>query len=213
MSDRCFVGAVFDRLTLVEFLGTVARHRRWRALCECGVARDVEERNLLAGQRSCGCFRRERMANLNRTHGQASPGRRTVLYRTWQAMHERCGRNELYIRRRITVCDEWCCFEPFRDYMVANFGAGRPRGHTLDRIDNDRGYEPGNVRWATPRQQLRNASINTVLVVDGESHCIAEWAEIAHLTSVVICARLRRGWTVDRTIKTPRREYHRDVNL
>jgi hypothetical protein len=99
------------------------------------------------------------------------------------------------VSRGIKVCPEWeASFEAFRDYVTANLGP-RPRGHTVDRIENSKNYEPGNVRWASAKQQQRNTSRNTIITVDGVSRCIAEWAEASGISSAVICARRKRGWS------------------
>jgi hypothetical protein len=87
-------------------------------------------------------------------HGQAK--RRTRTYGTWVSMRVRCSnpnsRNyKWYGARGVTVCERWSSFENF----LADMGE-RPEGRTLDRINNDLGYEPGNCRWATPKEQIAN---------------------------------------------------------
>lgn len=82
------------------------------------------------------------------------------LYWTWQSMIQRCqDQNAPYFKhyggRGITVCDEWLDSRTFVDWVDANLGP-KPEGCTLDRIDNDKGYEPGNVRWATHSDQMKN---------------------------------------------------------
>lgn len=85
-------------------------------------------------------------------HGHAI--RRTPTYASWQSMLYRCKapKYKYYSQRGITVCDRWRTFENF----LADMGE-RPDGTTLDRRDNDKGYEPGNCRWSTPAEQSRNA--------------------------------------------------------
>lgn len=82
------------------------------------------------------------------------------LYHTWMGMKQRCanpkhGKYPRYGGRGITVCERWMTFSNF----LADMGE-RPEGKTLDRIDNERGYEPGNVRWATPKEQMANRRKN-----------------------------------------------------
>jgi hypothetical protein len=88
-----------------------------------------------------------------------------ILYREWQCMKARCRKSRSYLRRGITVCAEWANdYESFKQYVSSlpnydpdRIGLGRNK-FTLDRIDNNKGYEPGNVRWATPVQQFWNSS-------------------------------------------------------
>lgn len=202
------VGSVFSRLTVIRSIGWVRRHFRVVARCECGTAKEFSLDLLRSGAtKSCGCLRRDRAHKLNETHRQGGPGR-TPLYRAWEAMRDRVVRKESYRSRGIRVCPEWESFEVFRDYVTEHLGP-RPQGHTVDRIDNDRGYEPGNIRWGSPTQQQRNTSRNTVITVDGVSRCIAEWAEISGISSAVICQRRRHGWPDALAVTKPAQRYTR----
>lgn len=196
------VGEVFHRLTVIREIGWVRRHFRVVVRCECDTEKEVSLDVLQAGAtKSCGCLRRDRAHTLNQSHRQGGVGR-TPLYRAWEAMRDRVVRKTKYKKRGITVCPAWDSFEVFRDYVNENLGA-RPAKHTIDRINNDRGYEPGNIRWASPTTQQRNTSANTVLTVGGVSRCIAEWAEVFGLSSAVICARRKRGWSDERAVTEP----------
>lgn len=120
--------------------------------------------------RSCGCLRVEQasarlpaMIAANEIHGLAKRGdRRHPLFDTWWAMMQRCydQRHAYYHRyggRGIIVCEQW--HDPAR--FIADIEAAigpRPEGKTLDRTNNDGNYEPGNVRWATQSEQVRNRS-------------------------------------------------------
>jgi hypothetical protein len=164
------VGHRFERLVVAQLLGTSGRKRQVLTVCDCGNYKVVNEADLRSGTvKSCGCLRRERMENLNRSHGQAGQGKRTALYQAWTAMRERVRHPERwpsYVGR--TVFSEWeNSFEAFRDYVDANLGP-RPTGFSLDRIDNDRNYEPGNLRWASAKTQANNRSGNARrIVIDG----------------------------------------------
>jgi len=134
-------------------------------------------------------------------HGMVS----TPEYRTWVHLKGRCNnptdsRYADYGGRGIKVCTRWNnSFAAF----YADMGK-RPKGKTLDRINNDKGYSPKNCRWATKIEQARNKKNNRVLCHDGESLCVSAWADRTGLSSYVILMRLKRGWGVDRTLTTLR---------
>lgn len=103
------------------------------------------------------------------------------------------------------VFPEWDrSFEAFKKYVEENLG-DRPPGFTLDRINNDGDYAPGNLRWASPKEQARHRRSNTYITVDGVSRTIAEWADVSGLTANVICARRRMGWPDHLAVRLPRR--------
>jgi hypothetical protein len=124
-------------------------------------------------------------------------------YRSWYSMRRRCysPNTNGYARyggAGIAVCDRWR--ESFESFL-ADVGA-RPEGTTLDRINNDLGYEPGNVRWATLKEQGRNKRANRVVEWRGERRCLAEWAEITGIDFATLHTRMRTGWDVERALTT-----------
>jgi hypothetical protein len=132
----------------------------WLCRCDCGESKLVPYASLAYGlTRSCGCLQRELISKRTFRHGEArSPGREeTVEYKTWAAMLGRC-RNpkhqayKNYGGRGITVCDRWLTFENF----LADMGRRPSKELSIDRINNDGNYEPGNCRWATRKEQIAN---------------------------------------------------------
>jgi hypothetical protein len=116
---------------------------------------------LLKGcMRTCGCGKATRLRERNRKHDLTVRGKKHPLYPTWLAMTQRCenpGNDSYgdYGGRGIVVWNDWHDPQNFIDWIMANLGP-KPKGLSLDRIDNDGDYEPGNVRWATASQQQRN---------------------------------------------------------
>ena len=138
-------------------------------------------------------------------HGYARLGRVSTEFISWSQMIQRCcnPNNRAYQDyggRGIFVCVEW--LKSFSSFLL-HIGMRPGPGYTVDRIDNDRGYEPGNVRWATWKEQQRNRRGNRLLTFRGETHCIIEWAEITGLRKSTIRERLHRGWSIDLTLTVP----------
>lgn len=123
--------------------------------CDCGIQKAVFSSHLKYGKsHSCGCLRRDVMTK----HGCNRKSARTSEYSIWMGMLRRVrgtggsDSTRLYFDRGITVCDRWMKFENF----LADMGRRPSQRHSIDRINNDGNYEPGNCRWATPTQQNLN---------------------------------------------------------
>lgn len=197
-------GMRFGRLTVISRVGSDRkRQSTWLAACDCGATKIVAAVYLRNGEvKSCGCLVRESSSangKARKRHGFHG----TSTYRIWSGMMTRCFNEndhafQLYGGRGIRVCDKWRKFDGF----LADMGA-RPAGKSIDRIDNDRGYEPGNCRWATAVQQQNNRSNNRILTFQGLSLSIADWARRVGLPRKVLQGRIVSGWDASRAITTP----------
>lgn len=140
-------------------------------------------------------------------HGETN----TDLYRIWRHMRDRCEkpntqRYERYGGRGISVCDEWSEYKPFAKWAREN---GYTKGLSIDRINNDDGYYPGNCRWATFKEQNNNRSGCRYITLDGETHTIAEWSDITGMRHSTITQRLNQGWSDEDVLTRPLRPHVR----
>lgn len=162
-------GKKFGRLTVV---GEWLPGSKWECLCDCGCTRFVSSTSLVSNKTlSCGCLLKEKRGTGSLIHGKSS----TKTHATWCAMITRCynekGRAyKYYGGRGITVCNRWRdSFENFLEDMGEH-----PKGLSLDRIDNDKGYSKENCRWATTTEQSRNRSTSMKVVYEGVETPIIE---------------------------------------
>lgn len=147
-------GKTFGRLRVLSFVEVRKGNSFWDCLCECGNKTQVTAGNLRNGTvASCGCLKKEVLLRRCKSHGMAG----TPVYRRWVEMLTRvrnpnraCARN--YSGRGIGVCDEWRDFTAF----YRDMGDLPTPKHTLERVDNDKGYCPENCVWATAHTQARN---------------------------------------------------------
>lgn len=195
------VGERYGRLVVVaraenkvEPSGAV--RAQWECRCDCGGTNVVAGHTLSRGRtRSCGCLLREKESK----HGMAL----TPIYRVWNLMKQRCTNPNnahwaSYGGRGITLHPSWADFEAFYRDM-----GDRPTGMTLERVDNEKGYEPGNVIWASRLDQANNRRTNILLTFNGKTQTIAEWGRETGFGKSVILGRLGSGWAVERALTEP----------
>lgn len=190
-------GMKFSSWTVISKEGkSKGRSIMWNCRCDCGQKRAVQATSLRKGySTNCGCVRREKFLAANTTHGHGRRNGHSPEFKTYKAMKARCynPNNTEYHRyggRGVNVCDRWLNdFDAFLDDM----GPRPSSGHSIDRIDNDRGYSPDNCRWATAREQVLNSSVvKPVVRSDGREYaCIADAASDTgvHPSGIGACAR------------------------
>lgn len=134
-------------------------------------------------------------------HGMSTTSEHCI----WRSMKNRCHSPgdkgyRLYGGRGIQVCERWRnSFSAF----YADMGPRPTAKHSIDRINNERNYEPGNCRWATREEQGNNTRVNVRLLFQGESLTVPQWARRLGINEDTITWRLRRGWTVEKALTTP----------
>lgn len=164
-------GQAYNRWTVISgpFPGSI-----WEVLCTCGTVRKVNSWKLVAGHsKSCGCLKVQLSLDRATKHGMHG----SAEYLIWSALRDRCNnpRNKAYANyggRGITVSPSWDSYATF----IADMGQRPHPKLSLDRIDNDGPYSPGNCRWATREQQASNTRKNTWMEHEGVSHTASQWA-------------------------------------
>lgn len=198
-------GKKFGLWTVIAHDTTVRDHRGaamtvWIAECICGLRRSLTKSALRAAW-SCGCQRRT-----HPVHGHTVGYRSSATYSCWKNMISRCTQPSnpgyaYYKRRGIKLCRRWRKFANF----LADMGE-RPDGLTIDRIQNDGHYTPGNCQWATRRAQANNRVTNVRVQYRGRSYTIADLARATGVSRWLLISRLRRcrrPWTVEGAVDTP----------
>jgi len=137
-------------------------------------------------------------------HGHAREGNKTAIYHVWCSMRQRClnPKHKFFYRyggRGITICERWESFELFLEDVGES---PSPRFH-FDRKDNDGNYEPGNVRWLSPKESARNRGSSKLLTFRGETMSMVEWAEKLDLPYTTLKGRFQKGWEVEKALSTP----------
>lgn len=205
-------GRKFGRLTAIAREGSNRSGvSLWRCRCDCGAEPLILGVNLRRGDtRSCGCLHREkaRQTAMSLTkHGEKRRGQpQTKEFQAWVAMNTRCSnprqhRYERYGGRGITVCERWR--HSFQQFL-ADVGRAPSKAHSLDRIDNDGHYEPGNVRWATKREQTLNSTHARMITFGSETLPLVDWARRVNIQSQTIAARIDvLRWPIERALNTP----------
>lgn len=212
----------FGRLTAIGYTGIKTKHRQKQITChcDCGFYVHVSPAGLRSGATtSCGCAHSEAVVDRNKKcakHGAAVGRATTPEYRAWRSMLDRCfnannSNYVLYGGRGITVCGEWLTdFSRF----FADVGKRPSRQHSLDRIDNDLGYTPENVRWALPAEQTRNQRNTKRYMFEGRWLTLGEIAEQVSVSRELLYARVEiQGWNLADATSTPVAREVSDDNL
>ena len=168
-------------------------NRLWVCRCLCGAV--TEQRSLiLRSGKSASC---KKCATTTHGHAGADTSAYSTTYMTWQSMLQRVNK-PAYVKKNITICDRWCDFVLFLEDM-----GERPTDHTLDRIDNAKGYYKENCRWATKKQQANNRDTNKILELNGVSQSLQDWADVHGIHEATVQGRLRKQWSVEEALTTP----------
>ena len=188
-------GAKSGLLTVETYLGK----NKWRCLCECGIIKIIRTDHLKEQRvKSCGCSSAALYAESRQTHGMTNH----PAYTNWYHMMSRCtnpknDRFADYGGRGITVTERWKDVTNF----IADMGEKPSPDHSIDRIDNNGNYEPGNCRWATSSEQASNTSKTRKVTFEGRTQSIAQWAKERGIKEATLYYRIvRYGWPIEKAM-------------
>lgn len=209
-------GMVFGRITVLEHAGKNWRGiHLWKCKCSCGNEKIIPGGNLRNGITiSCGCYYRQCLKTRLLKHGHSpSEGGFSPEYRTWNHIKTRCHNPKSigyqnYGGRGIRVCRRW------RNSFILflkDVGLKPSPFHSIDRINPNGNYEPGNCRWATAKEQANNKRNNRLITIDGKTLNLAQWVEKMGISRNVIRQRLERGWDAKSAIMLPLFSHRNDL--
>lgn len=188
----------FHRLTVLSHIYGTAF---WICKCDCGKEVKCASSALRFGRfKSCGCLSRERTAERMRKHGMY----KTQEFRAWRSAKSRCFNKNSprwgdYGGRGISMCQEWV-----KDFAAFfNHIGVKPPNTSLDRIDVNGHYEPGNVRWATRQMQDSNRRCSRIIEAFGVVKTLQEWHFLTGLSCNAISSRIAKGWAPEDAMLTP----------
>lgn len=195
-------GQRFGRLTVIREAENRKGHRYILCQCDCGNQKEINIGSLISGcSTSCGCYRKEYISRKNLKHGDTYRGKHERLHHIWTGMKNRCNNPNLagyhnYGGRGIKVCPEWeQDYSAFKEWALSH---GYADNLSIDRINNDRGYNPDNCRWVTMKVQSNNTRVNHRVTYKGETHTLSEWQDITGIKDDYIGRRLKKGMDLDR---------------
>jgi hypothetical protein len=200
------IGFKYNRLTVINLSKKRNGNRKnYDCLCDCGKFVTVIGSSLIRGTtKSCGCYQKEMARKAKTTHGLSYSSEHNI----WSNMIARCGKvqNNRYHRyggRGIYVCKRWA--SSFQNFY-SDMGDRPSSKHTIDRIDNNKGYSPKNCRWATQKQQSRNTSRNVYMVENGEKIIVADFEKKYNLYRGAIYYFMRSGLNNDQILEKVKNE-------
>jgi hypothetical protein len=185
-------GMVFGKLTAINIDSKPKEHpEKWLCQCSCGNTKIANKASLINGStKSCGCYRKELLAKRNTKSSLNIISER--IFRTWTSMKSRCYLKtnvsySVWGGRGIKICDDWLSFENFQEWALSN---GYADNLTIDRIDNDKNYQPNNCQWISREENARKKRNTIYLTVLGITKTRRQWRAFSqenHLRGYAIC--------------------------
>lgn len=209
---KSLTGKRFGRLLVLQesvpWIGKHGRRRQYVCLCDCGKKCSVPAHRLKGGQtKSCGCLAVDRTRESHTKHGYSPKSGPSSEYSTWQSMKNRCYNPSnqaygYYGGRGITVCERWR--KSFLNFLM-DMG-NKPRGSTLERVNNNGDYSKCNCRWVDRKAQANNRRSNRAITFSGITKTLSQWASHVGIRKGTIRQRIIYGWPLEIALfKRPRK--------
>lgn len=201
-------GQKFGRLVVIKQVGkSKTGGPLWLCQCICGKEIIVRSSSLKNGHtKSCGCLQKEIVTK----HGQSGRNK-TRTYSIWEHIIQRCTNKnhkayKNYGGRRITVCKRWSNKKNGFINFLKDIGE-IPKDKEIDRIDNNKGYNPKNFRLVTHQENNRNKRTNRIIPYNNKKYILVELAEEYNIDPCVLRSRLKLGWPIKKALITPVKKY------
>jgi len=210
-SAKDFSGQTIKNFKVIEFVGhkrdkNGVSQRLWKCECICGKIVVLTRKELTRSAiKSCGCLTSKYISDASKTHGFS----KTRLYHEWLNIKDRCANPKssaykYYGGRGIAICDEWSNdFLKFREWALSH---GYTDTLSIERVNVNGNYEPDNCCWIPRSEQCKNTRWNKYYTLNGETHSTVEWSRLLGGSPSLIGSRLKRGWSLEKALTTPRRK-------
>lgn len=199
---RDLSGQTFNQLLVVGFVGRDKARCMWLCRCECGASKVVRGSHLVSGKiLSCGCYRQRLSVRRFTTHGEAGHSG-SAEYKAFHRAKERCNNPNNIRYARYGGRGIEFRFQSINEF-IQSIGRQPSPQHSINRINNDGHYEPGNVEWATPKRQAANKGNNHLITIGNKTLHLAEWAQQADSEHTRILRRLKLGWCDECSVMNP----------
>lgn len=195
-------GDVIGRYLILNEAERRGSKRYYLCKCECGNEKEVRMDSLRNGKAiSCGCYNKEMSIKANTKHGMY----KTRIYRIWHGMKSRClnYNNDSYKNyggRGISICSEWMDFSAFKKWSIIN---GYKDFLTIERVNVNGNYNPQNCTWISMEEQRRNTTVTKNISYDGKTLTLRQWAKEMNMCNSTLSRRLKKGWSVEKSLTTP----------
>ena len=200
------IGKQFGRLTVIQEDKESVR-KKLHCSCTCGKSVSVRKDALESKSeptQSCGCLQKEIISKRCRKHYLCNH----YLYKIWKSIRQRCYNSNNanfhnYGGRGIKLHKSWHNFQNFYIYVVETIGFKPTIKHSIDRIDNNKGYRPGNLRWSIQKEQMFNIRTNMLVTYKSKKYRAQVLAKEFDINYDAFRSRIRMGWPIEKILTTP----------